>query len=410
MTDNFSEDITEVWQRCHAHLQPLAEGRVAGCKDSEIVEVCAHLRVAGHHWIEMARVTFDRLTRRYFWSSSERLMALQAHPGWLASPVDAVDARLWSAQPTMINIEPTTRCNFNCWYCVGRHMKQADIDVHGFAAMLDNFAGLKTIALVGEGEPLLHKDFFVMAQMARQRNIKVMIISNGSAFSRSVIKQLCESGVAYVAISIDSFDPQTFASSRISGDLEKVWQGIRRLRDYRDSHGFAYPKIALKGSLFSHTRDQIPKIVAAAKAHGVEIFESFQPLNPMSSYVKIYPKEKLSHLQTITEVGQTIQRDSATAQQAMQSFASFCEQEGIDFHKKVRHNPIRKNCDETYLYSLLTGDVTPCCQIKTPISPRWNVFDYSVKEILGDPQYENVRFNLWNGVFPAYCDGCWKTR
>jgi len=29
---------------------------------------------------------------------------------------------------------------------------------------------------------------------------------------------------------------------------------------------------------------------------------------------------------------------------------------------------------------------------------------------MADPEYENVRFNLWNGIFPSYCEGCWKTR
>lgn len=410
MTDIFSEDITAIWHRCHAHLRPIADGRVSGCENSNSVKICAHLRVAGQHWVEMAKVKFDRLTGQYSWLASERVAALKDHPELLASPVDAVNARLWSAQPTMINIEPTTRCNFNCWYCVGRHMKQADIDMTNFAAMLDNFPQLKTIALVGEGEPLMHKDFFAMAQMAKDRGIKVLIISNGSAFSQSVIKQLCETAVVYVAISIDSYDPDTFANSRIDGDLVKVWRGIRKLRNYRDAHGYNYPKIALKGSLFNHTSDQIPKIVEAAIEHGVEIFESFQPLNPMKSYVNIYPQEHLKQLATITEVGNTISRDSILANQKMQSFGTFCEQEGIDFFPSVQPNPLRKNCNETYLYSLLTGDVTPCCQIKTPICSKWNVFEHSVDEILQDPEYENVRFNLWNGIFPSYCEGCWKTR
>ena len=45
--------------------------------------------------------------------------------------------------------------------------------------------------------------------MARERGIRVMIISNGSAFSQSVIKKICEAEIAYVSISIDSADPAT---------------------------------------------------------------------------------------------------------------------------------------------------------------------------------------------------------
>ena len=73
-------------------------------------------------------------------------------PAAVGLPVTAVDARLWSAAPTFLNIEPTTRCNFSCWYCIGRHMVQADIEVDNFARMLDNYPSVKAIALVGDGQ------------------------------------------------------------------------------------------------------------------------------------------------------------------------------------------------------------------------------------------------------------------
>lgn len=400
------EDITTTWMRCHEHLQPYS-GALSNSSNIEHT-LFANVRLGGNQWFEMAEITYK--SRRFYWKNESRNALLSAYPDLLDMKVDAVDARLWSAQPTLINIEPTTRCNFNCWYCVGRHMKQDDIRLENFGAMLDNFSGLKTIALVGEGEPLMHKDFFAMARLAMERNIRVMIISNGSAFSKSVIKQLCETKVAYVAISIDSTDPATFASSRLDGNLEKIWEGIRRLREYRDANGYIYPKISLKGTLFHHTQNQLPEIVDLALENGVEIFESFQPLNPMKNYVRIYPKQHLNELETIDEVVGSIGRDSSYATEKLKSFRSFCNDEKIDFFPEVRKNPIIKNCDETWIYSLLSGDVTPCCQIKSSPSKEWNIFKRSIEEILADAEYENLRFNLWNGIFPDYCSGCWKTR
>lgn len=404
------EDITAVWHHCHPHLVPLDHIKSASALENGEYFVFAHIRLAGGLWFEMGRIAFNPLSGRYFFYKQDRRALLGERSDLMDAPVDAVNARLWSASPTLINIEPTTRCNFNCWYCIGRHMKQDDIRLENFARMLDNFPQLKTIALVGEGEPLLHKDFFTMAGMAKARNIRVMIISNGSAFSQSVIKKLCETEVAYVSISIDSFDPETFATSRLEGDLNKIWQGIRRLRDYRDANGFQFPKIALKGTLFSHTIDQLPRIALEANAHGVEIFESFQPLNPMKSYVKIYPKNQVDQLDSINKVAKAIASDSVSALESLKPFAEFCREEGIDFFPSVNKNPIHKNCNETWLYSLLSGDVTPCCQIKKPVSSKWNIFEHSVEDILADPEYENIRFNLWNGIFPSYCEGCWKTR
>ena len=403
------EDISAVWDRCHPHLQPF-EASLPMAGGNASIKIVAHIRIGDSEWFELAHITYDRVRRLFLLTEEDRNAALGDRADLRDTPVTAVDARLWSSNPTMINIEPTTRCNFNCWYCVGRHMRQDDIRIEDFGKMLDHFPDVKTIALVGEGEPLMHKDFFDMAQMAKDRNIKVMIISNGSAFSQSVIKKLCETEVAYVSISIDSFDPATFATSRIDGDLEKILRGIRQLRDYRDSNGFKFPKIALKGTLFSHTIDQLPAIVDRAKASGVEIFESFQALNPMKNYVRIYPQGQAPQLPSINDVARAIERDSAYGRTQLQPMDEFLAENKIEFSRPVITNPLRNNCDETWLYSLLSGDVTPCCQIKTPISPKWNIFEHRAQDILADLEYQNVRFNLWNGIFPTYCDGCWKTR
>lgn len=409
-------DITAVWHRHHAHLLPstahlpLANDQYVQCDlcgAAHAFHLRAHVRVGADRWVNEGLVTYCPACRAFSLAASY-VQSLQLLPG---DEVTAVDARLWSSAPTFLNIEPTTRCNFNCWYCVGRHMEQADIKVEDFGAVLDHFPSLQAIALVGEGEPLLHKGFFEMAKMARDRGIRVLMISNGSAFSQSVVRKLCEAEVAYVSISIDSIDPETFASSRLDGDLNRIWEGIEKLVRYRDENGFKYPRIGLKGTLFSHTKNELPAIVAEAKRHGVDIFEGFQPLNPMASYIRIYPKAQLPQLASVDPVHAQILKDSHWAVTTqMESAESFCASEGIQLGVGGKPNGLRANCDERWLYSLLSGDVTPCCQVKQVLDPAWNLTRHHVDEILHNAHYENTRFNLWNGLFPDYCQGCAKTR
>lgn len=412
-------DATAAWQRCHAHLVPDAQHlrlpaasyhACDACGGRRGFELVAHVRFGPQTWLNETPLLHCPDCRRFTLTAARHAQCLERAPAIAGQPLTAVDARLWSSSPTFLNIEPTTRCNFNCWYCVGRHMVQADIEVDNFAKMLDNFPSLKAIALVGEGEPLLHKGFFAMADMARARGIRVLMLSNGSAFSESVVRKLCESQIAYVSISIDSIDPKTFAESRIDGDLQRIWEGIERLRRYRDANGYQYPKIGLKGTLFRHTEDQMPAIVDEARRRGVEVFESFQPLNPMVTYVRIYPKDQLRQLDDVPRVAQRIDEDSARARTLLTGVMDFCAGEGIPGSNVGRPNGLRPGCDEEWIYSLLSGHVTPCCQVKDVLDPDWNLFEHPIEEILANEHYENTRFNLWNGLFPAYCGGCSKTR
>lgn len=414
-------DVTSLWEQAHAHLVPELDGsslpkaqlhECALCGHHNAFDLVAHLDMEGpegYRRAERSKVTYCPHCKRYSLSESQWAVACDSAGLPHKSRVAGVDARLWSTGPTFLNIEPTTRCNFSCWYCVGRHMEQRDIEVDDFERVLDNFPTVKAIALVGEGEPLMHKGFFDMARMASARGIRVLTISNGSTFSTSNVAKLCEAGVSYVSISIDSIDPATFASSRIDGDLNQVLKGIERLARYRDENGYKYPRIGLKGTLFTHTDTQLVPIVEMAKAHGVDVFESFQPLNPMSTYVPIYPKQHLEQLAAVPQVSAAINRDMERARHMLKPATQFCEEEGIKIDKNGTPNGVRPNCDEEWIYSLLSGDITPCCQIKNPPSPNWNLSRRPLIDILRDADYEKTRFNLWNGLFPRYCLGCWKT-
>jgi molybdenum cofactor biosynthesis enzyme MoaA len=60
----------------------------------------------------------------------------------------------------MLQFEITTRCNFTCFYCAGRHMRQGDMLYETFAALLERDIAIhgvpNVVPLQGEGEPTLH--------------------------------------------------------------------------------------------------------------------------------------------------------------------------------------------------------------------------------------------------------------
>lgn len=84
----------------------------------------------------------------------------------------------------MLQFEITTRCNFDCFYCAGRAMRQGDMPYEMFEGLLERHVvrnGAPTlVSLQGEGEPTLHHDFFRMAERIRAAGSTPYVITNGT--------------------------------------------------------------------------------------------------------------------------------------------------------------------------------------------------------------------------------------
>ncbi len=104
----------------------------------------------------------------------------------------------------MAQIEITTICNFDCYYCAGREMAQRHMDMEVFARILAQFApstGM-TVSLQGEGEPTLHPAFWDMARAVRTRGLRVYTITNGTRVDALQFA----AGLHTVGVSVDTLD------------------------------------------------------------------------------------------------------------------------------------------------------------------------------------------------------------
>ncbi len=80
-----------------------------------------------------------------------------------------------------IYIEPTNHCVLKCKYClhgIGMKRKKGFMDLSLYKKILNDIRGkIKTIYLLGQGEPLLHKHLPIMIKYTKQ-NEKVKWIYN----------------------------------------------------------------------------------------------------------------------------------------------------------------------------------------------------------------------------------------
>jgi MoaA/NifB/PqqE/SkfB family radical SAM enzyme len=126
----------------------------------------------------------------------------------------------------LIQIEVTTRCNYQCFYCAGRDMPQAHMGWDTFRDIVGRIgAGSRQVSLQGEGEPMMHPRFWDMVETLRQLGHRPYTITNGSLLDEP---QRLAAAFPTIGVSIDTLDP--VLSERIGRyKLPRMLAGFERL-------------------------------------------------------------------------------------------------------------------------------------------------------------------------------------
>jgi MoaA/NifB/PqqE/SkfB family radical SAM enzyme len=304
-----------------------------------------------------------------------------------------------------LEIEPTTRCNFTCGFCCGRHMVQQDLDPAAFEAALDAFPGVEHLELQGEGEPLLHPRFFELVELARSRGIRVSCITNGSLLSAENVARLLDLGLEKLMVSFESLEPAAFRRLR-GGKIEKVIDGLERLASERRARSLERPSIGLAVTVLRDTLDELPAFVALYRRLGLDGGINLQPLNPMPGYRRHYDAWLSGQLLTDGELRRQMERWRAEpvhgiAMDGTSPYRGFFDELFHGFESGARLCPWL----ERGAFVTADGSVTPCCTIKDgeragfgKLGPGTAAQNDAARRALAD--------ELAAGRTPAACEGC----
>ncbi|MEM3796084.1 MAG: radical SAM protein, partial [Archaeoglobaceae archaeon] len=97
----------------------------------------------------------------------------------------------------------TNRCNLNCLHCYARaNTRLKELSTEECKKIVNELAefGVPVILFSG-GEPLLREDIFEIAEYARDRNIKIVLSTNGTLIDETLADKLRV--FDYVGISLD---------------------------------------------------------------------------------------------------------------------------------------------------------------------------------------------------------------
>jgi len=137
-----------------------------------------------------------------------------------------------------IRLSITDVCNYRCAYCLPQGYKKTPGDMRSFMsgeeisrlAKALSELGICKIRLTG-GEPTVRKDFFdILKDMKQNSNIpKVTMTTNGYRLNK-IAKQLHETGLDGINISIDSLDREIFKKLTGHDRLLEILDGIKILQ------------------------------------------------------------------------------------------------------------------------------------------------------------------------------------
>lgn len=135
--------------------------------------------------------------------------------------------------PLDVSLELTWRCNFRCRHCYIPDFHAADgVSTPRLLELLEELADMGTLFLtLTGGEPLLRRDWDVVARRARELGFQVTLLTNGSMVDERTADALAELAVQ-VQVSFHSPDPAVFdrVTAR-TGSAARVLEGVERLRD-----------------------------------------------------------------------------------------------------------------------------------------------------------------------------------
>lgn len=142
--------------------------------------------------------------------------------------------------PKRIQIQTINKCNGKCIICPYAYKeieKTQYIDDTLFEKIVEETArdspfGKVRISLMLQNEPFLDKRLVDRIRFVKKfNNLNVDTVTNGSLLGEKIIKELEESGIDFLTVSIDSVNKKTFEEVRQGLDFDRIMQNIELLRN-----------------------------------------------------------------------------------------------------------------------------------------------------------------------------------
>ncbi|MGY8926880.1 MAG: radical SAM/SPASM domain-containing protein [Flavobacteriales bacterium] len=177
--------------------------------------------------------------------------------------------------PFSLSIEPTTACNLGCPECPSG-LKQftrptGKLDAGFHERMLNQVR--KTVFYINyyfQGEPFLHPQFLALIKAAKKNKIYTSTSTNAHFINEKTAKEIVESGLDRLIISIDGLTQETYENYRIHGTLSKVIEGSKQMLKAKKELNSKTPHLIFQFLAVKPNEHEIPQVFQLGKEMGID--------------------------------------------------------------------------------------------------------------------------------------------
>ena len=189
---------------------------------------------------------------------------------WVERQLDKIGS------PTLdwVQVEVTTCCNAFCIYCPHTVMRKLWANRHMpiklFHELIPFLGHTDLVYLQGWGEPLLHKDFFEMVRICKDRGKRVGFTTNGMLLTEDTIRTLVDSQLDIMGISLAGTTAATHNQIRKGTDFNKLIFHLEQLCKIQAEKKTEVPAVHLAYLMLRSNFDELREILPLAKRVGAK--------------------------------------------------------------------------------------------------------------------------------------------
>jgi MoaA/NifB/PqqE/SkfB family radical SAM enzyme len=273
--------------------------------------------------------------------------------------------RLWRGRRTRPfhawQVELTTRCGLNCTMCARPHGKDgafADMALHDFEGLEPYFSDVDAVVLEGWGEPLLYPHLPECIRLVKKAGAEAGFVTSGQGMDEQCIRQLLDSGIDFLGVSISGAFSGTHNRIRVGSDLTRVVASIRLLSRIKRERGLSTPRVHLVYLMMKENMEELPDFISLAQTldiGNVVLLNQTAVADEWQNAQRVFNAPEADHYEAVLK---------ETAIRALES--------GIRIRRPSLYPAEVALCDENPLRNLyidVQGNVSPCVFLNPP-APR----------------------------------------